>query len=260
MITAGIDAGLESIKIVILKDGAVVGKSTGPSGGAGRPDAIKALWEEALANTGLAAGGVEKAIATGAGKYDVPFASGVVTEPIADAKAARYFLADATSIVDIGADQLRVVTLGEGDIIVEITLNQKCAAGIGTLLKYMARRFEMTMDELSALAPGAAKDSLVNDGCVVFAELDALELLNRGVPKEEAAVAVVEAMAARANMVLNDKIVPAPKTTVLAGGAALNRAFVTALKARSGIDFTVPEDAAFCGAIGAALIAAEFPS
>jgi len=257
MITAGIDAGLESIKIVILKDGAVVGKSTGPSGGAGRPVAIKTLWEATLANAGLTADDVEKVIATGAGKYDVPFASGMVTEPIADAKAARYFLADATSVVDIGADQLRVVTLGEGDRIVEIALNQKCAAGIGTLLKYTARRFEMTLEELSALAPGAAKDLLVNDGCVVFAELDALELLNRGVPKEEVAAAVVEAMAVRANMVLNDKIAPAPKTTVLIGGVALNRAFVNALSARSGIDFVVPDDAIFGGATGAAAIGKE---
>jgi len=254
MITAGIDAGLESIKIAILKDGAVIGKSTGPSGGAGRPAAIKTLWETALANAGLTAGNVEKVIATGAGKYDVPFANGMVTEPIADAKAARFFLANATSVVDIGADQLRVVTLGEGDKIVEVALNQKCAAGIGTLLKYMARRLEMTMDELSMLAPGTAKNSLVNDGCVVFAELDALELLNQGVPKEEVAAAVVEAMAVRANMVLNDKIAPAPKTTVLVGGVALNKAFVNALKSRSGIDFITPEDAAFGGAIGAALI------
>jgi len=256
MITAGIDAGFESIKIAIMKDGAVVGKSTRLSGGSGRPAAIKTLLDAALANAGLAAGDVEKVIATGAGKHDVPFANGMVTEPVASAKAARHFLADATSIVDIGADQTRVVTLSEGDRIVEIALNQKCAAGIGTLLKYMARRLEMTLDEMSALVPGKAGDSLVNDGCVVFAELDALELLNRGVPKDEVAAAIVEAMTVRANMVLNDKIVPAQKTTVLTGGVALNKAFVNAIKARSGIDFVVPADAVYGCALGAALIAA----
>ena len=256
MITAGIDVGLESIKIAILKYGTVVGKSMGLSGGAGRPAAIKTLWETALSDAGITAGDVEKAIATGAGKYDVPFANGMVTEPVASAKAARHFLADAASIVDIGADQTRVVTLGGGDRIAEIALNQKCAAGIGTLLKYMARRLEMTMDEMSALAQGAAGDSLVNDGCIVFAELDALELLNRGVSKEKVAAAVVEAMAVRANMVLNDKIVPAPKTTVLIGGVALNKAFVNAIKTRSGIDFIIPEDAVYGCATGAALIAA----
>jgi len=56
-------------------------------------------------------------------------------------------------------------------------------------------------------------------------------------------------------MVLNDKMAPAPKTTVMVGGVALNKAFVNALKSRSGIDFVIPEDTVFGGAIGAALIA-----
>jgi benzoyl-CoA reductase subunit D len=255
MITAGIDAGLEAVKIVIMKDGEIVGKSKGLSGGAGRAKAIEALYREALADAGLHAGDVEKAVATGAGKDDAA-AAATVTEPLADAKAARYYLADATSIVDIGADQTRVVTLGAEGKIKEIALNQKCSAGIGTLLRYTASRFGLGLETLSALPPGAAKDVAVNDGCIVFAELDALELLNRNVPTEQVAAAIVEAMAVRANMVLNDKTVPKKTTTVLIGGVSRNTAFVNALKAGSQIDFVVPEDAEYGGAVGCALIAA----
>jgi benzoyl-CoA reductase subunit D len=258
MITAGIDVGLESIKIAIVKDGSVVGKSSGLSGGAGRPDAIHALWEEALENAGVSAGDVENTVATGAGKFDVGFASRNVTEPIADARAARFYLADARAVVDVGADQTRVITLGEDGKAAEIVLNQKCSAGIGTILKYIARRLEMTLDEISALAPGAAKDTVVNDGCIVFAELDALELLNENVPKEEVAAAVTEAMAVRANMILNDKHAPAKSGTVLIGGVAGNVAFANALKTRSGIDFVIPKDAEFGGAVGAALVAVDW--
>jgi benzoyl-CoA reductase subunit D len=257
MITAGIDVGLEAIKIVIVKDGVVIGKSKGFSGGSGRPREVEALWQDALSQAGISAADVEKTVATGAGKFDVAFADSTLTEPMADAKAARYYFAGATSIVDIGADQTRVVTLGEDGKVIEIVLNQKCSAGLGTILSYIARRFEMTLEELSALAPGAANGAVVNDGCIVFAELDALELLNQNIPKEEVAAAVVAAIAVRANMVLNDKIVPAKDTTVLIGGVSRNAAFVEALKTRSGIDFIIPEDGEYGGAVGAAIHAAN---
>lgn len=256
MITAGIDAGLESVKVVIIKDGQIIAKSSGLSGGAGRAEVIDTLYAKALAEAGIAKDDVEKVVATGAGKFDASIASETVTEPIADAKSAGFYLHDATSIVDIGADQMRVTTLDGADKIVEIALNQKCSAGIGTFLKYTAGRFGLGLEGLSALSAGSAGDAVVNDGCIVFAELDALELLNKNVPKEQVAAAIVEAMAVRANMVLNDKIVPAKKTTVLIGGVAKNNAFVQALKARSNIDFVIPEDAEYGGAVGCALIAA----
>jgi predicted CoA-substrate-specific enzyme activase len=256
MITVGIDAGLESVKVVILKDGRIVGKSKGPSGGAGRPAAIDALLNEAIAEAGIAREDIENTVSTGAGKFDAACSGGAVTEPIADARAARYRFADATSVVDIGADQTRVVTLGEGDKIEEIVLNQKCGAGIGRFFKIMAYRLEMTPEDIGDLPPDTARDAAVNDGCVVFAELDALELLNRGVAKEKVAGAAVEAAATRICMALNDKIVPAKETTVLFGGVSQYGSLVNALERRSGIKFIVPEDAEFGGALGCALIAA----
>lgn len=257
MITAGIDAGLERIKVIVLRDGKVAGKSTGRSGGAKRPRAIDALLDEALDAAGATREEVSKTVATGAGKFDAASADATVTEPIADAKAARYCFAGATSVVDIGADQTRVVTLGEDAAIREIALNQKCGAGIGRLFRTMSYRLGMTSDEIGALPPQTVGGAKVSDGCVVFAELDALELLNEGVPKEAVAAAVVEAAAVRVNMTLNDKIVPAKKTTVLFGGVAKYASLVEALRQRSGVDFIIPDDAEYGGALGCALIAAE---
>ena len=250
MVTAGIDVGIEATKIAVLKDDELIGKSIGFSGGARRAEAVSRLYAEALADAGVDAADVGRVIATGAGKYDVGFADSMVTEPVADAKAARFFLKEAVSAVDIGADQVRVISLGADGAIDEIALNQKCGAGIGTLLRYICRRLEMDFADMPCLTGSVA----VNDGCVVFAELDALELLNKGVPKEEVAAAVVYAMAVRANMVLNDKTRPAKEGTVLLGGVSRNEAFVCALKERSGISFLVPDDAVFGGAIGAALL------
>jgi benzoyl-CoA reductase subunit D len=105
--------------------------------------------------------------------------------------------------------------------------------------------------------PGSSHiDAAVNDGCSVFAELDALGLLNRNTPREEVARAIIEAVAVRVNAILNDKIKPAKDATVLVGGVSKNTAVVNALKRRSGINFVIPEQAEYAGALGAALIAA----
>lgn len=256
MITAGIDVGIESLKAVILKDGKVLARGIGLSGGANRAKIVEQVWSEALAAARLKPADIGKVIASGQGKNDVRFADDRVVEPVADAWAARFLYPKATCVVDIGADQARVVTLGK-DGITEVVMNQKCAAGLGILLKSIARTLGMTLEEMSGLSGNPAGGVTVNDGCAVFAEMDAFSLLNRNTPREDVARAVIEAVAVRINSILNDKIKPAKDTTVLVGGLSRNIAVVNALKRRSGINFLIPEQAEYAGALGAALMAAE---
>lgn len=256
MITAGIDVGIESIKAVVFKDGEVVARGTGLSGGANRGNSAGKVWNEALASSGLFPSDVSRVIATGQGKYDVHFAQDCIVEPVADARAARFLYPPTTSVVDIGADQVRVAILGPQESIQEVVMNQKCAAGLGILLRTMARTLGMTLDEMSSIASDAYDDVIIHDGCAVFTELDALGLLNRSIPRPVIARAIIEAVAVRINSVLNDKIVPAKESTVLVGGVSRNTAVINALKRRSGINFMIPEQAEYAGALGAALVAA----
>jgi len=253
MITAGIDIGLKYIKAVVMKDGEVAGKACGLSGGAGRSAAAQAVYDKALADAGLKASDVEKVFSTGKGKFDAAFSADQLSETVVAAKAARIFAPDATTVVDIGADEIVVATL-DGEKVKEFVINQKCVAGLGLFLEDMAERFEMSIEELSALeGPGSVT---VNDGCVVFAELDALSLRNKGTDAKEIAKALVEACAWKANSTLYDIYRPDTSCTVLFGGMTQNGAFVKALEKISGIKFVIPEEAVFAGAIGAAALAA----
>jgi activator of 2-hydroxyglutaryl-CoA dehydratase len=150
---------------------------------------------------------------------------------------------------------VRVVALGPQESILEVVMNQKCAAGLGILLRSMARTLGMTLEEMGRLPDGSAEGVAVNDVCAVFAEMDALGLLNRNIPREDIARAVIEVVAVRVNSVLNDKIRPQKDTTVLVGGVSRNTAVTNALKRRSGINFIIPEQAEYAGALGAALLA-----
>lgn len=256
MITAGIDVGIESLKAVILKDEEVVARGMGLSGGVNRGKSAEQVWKETLATAGLSPSDVSRVIATGQGKYDVHFAQDRIVEPVADTRAARFLYPPVTSVVDIGADQVRVVTLGSQDSILEVVMNQKCAAGLGIFLRTMARTLGMTLDEMSSIVTDAHTDITVHDGCAVFAELDALGLLNRNIPRQDIAQAIFEAVAVRINSILNEKTRPAKDSTVLVGGVSRNTAVINALKRRSGINFVIPEQAEYAGALGAALIAA----
>jgi predicted CoA-substrate-specific enzyme activase len=236
-----------------MKDGNVIGKACGLSGGAKRPAAVQAVYDKALEAAGVKASDVEKVVSTGKGKFDVAFSADQVSETVTAAKAARIFEPKATTVVDIGADEIVVATL-EGEKITEFVINEKCAAGIGLFLEGMADRFDMTIDEVGKLeGPGSV---VVNDGCVVFMELDALSLVNRGTDAKEVVKAMNEACAWRANSTLNDIYRPSKDCVVLFGGMTQNGAFVKSLERISGIKFVIPEEAVYAGAIGAAALAA----
>jgi predicted CoA-substrate-specific enzyme activase len=246
--------GLEYVKAVILKDGKVIGRGRGHSGGAARAANAEAVYGDALKNAGVAAGDIQKVVSTGIGKHDVPFAGACRTESVTAVKAARFLCPDATTVVDVGADETLISTIQDDGNPGEFTINQKCAAGVGLFLNYMADRLELSTEEMSAAAPAECR---VSDGCVPFAELDALSLLNHDAAPAEVAGAVTLSAAARAASTINDITVPNLRSVVLCGGLTKNKAFVKALETLTDIAFHVPEDAEYAGAIGAALIAAS---
>lgn len=256
MITVGIDMGIETIKAVVLKDGKVVARGTASSGGADRGASAEKVWKEVLKVAGISETEVKKVVATGQGKNDIRFAGERVVEPVAIARAARFLYPTARTAIDVGADQVRVVTIDASGEIAEVVLNQKCAAGIGIFLRSIARRLGISLEEMSRMTGKAAGSVSVNDSCAVFAELDAIALLHDDTPISEIVQAIHDAMATRINSVLNDKIIPEKNSSVLVGGVAKNSGVVNALKKRSGISFMIPEQPEFACALGAALIAA----
>lgn len=256
MITAGIDVGIEYTKAVVMIDGVLAGFGTAVSGGEGRNDAAQSAFDAALAQAGIDAGSVGRVLATGKGKYDVKFRNDEYTEAVALGRGVKYLVPGATMAVNFGADEILAIVLGENGRLPEVVLNQKCSAGVGIFLRTMARRLELSLEELSA-ADVSGDDVGTSDGCVVFAEMGALTMLNHGRPVHEVASAVTKAAAVRAATVLNDIILPDRGCVVYTGGLTKNAAFMTALEQRMPMSHSIPENAEFVCAIGAAVLAAE---
>lgn len=259
MTTVGIDMGIENIKIVVLQDGKIIGRGKGRSGGAKRLEAAKAVYESALKEAGLTEDQVEKVFVTGKGKYDLEsIADDIITEPVTAAKAAEFLCPGVTCVFSIGADETMALTLDQDARIIEMVINEKCAAGVGSFIRNMARRLEFTQEEMSAVPPKAPDDPSISDGCIVFAELDALNLMNRDVPPEKIASAVIFTAVIRASTVIKDLTEQNYEKAVLLGGLTQNKAFVNQLQAWLELEFVIPEEAEYAPALGAALLAADW--
>lgn len=253
MITAGIDMGIQTVKVVILNDGAVVGRAKAFSGFEPTKAAEQA-FADALNATNLSKEQVSLVLATGSGMDMAPYTSGNVSMMGADAKAGVFLFPTARTIVDVGAEEARAVKCDERGIMVDFVVNERCAAGAGTFIEAMARALEMKMEDMGPLSLTAERASPINASCVIFGESDVVSLIHRQESKPEIARAVFDAMADRvSSMVHRLGINP---DVMLVGGVAKDVGFIESLKRKLGISILVPEFPEYVGALGAALAAA----
>ena len=254
MITAGIDMGIQTIKIVILKDGQVAARTKAFSGFEPTKAAEQA-FQEALETAKCSKAEVSQVIATGSGMEMAPYANGNVSMMGADAKAGVFLFPSARTIIDIGAEEARAVKCDERGIMLDFVVNERCAAGAGTFIEAMARALEVKLEEMGPLSLKAERASPINASCVIFGESDVVTLIHRQESKPEIARAVFDAMADRiSSMVHRLGINP---DVILAGGVAKDVGFVESLKRKLGINLLIPENPEYTGALGAALTAAS---
>jgi benzoyl-CoA reductase subunit D len=254
MITIGIDLGTQSVKAVILKDGAVLSRGQAFSG-FDPAKAAEQVVSEALKKAQLSLKDVKHVTATGSGMEMAPYANSTISMMSADAKAGVHLFPKARTIIDVGAEEARAVKCDEKGIMIDFVVNERCAAGAGTFIEAMARALEVKLEEMGPLSLKAERASPINATCVIFGESDVVSLIHRQESKPEIARAIFDSMADRvSSMVYRLGVNP---DVVLVGGVAKDVGFVASLKRKLGIDILIPEYPEFIGALGAAFVAAS---
>jgi benzoyl-CoA reductase subunit D len=253
MITVGMDLGTQRIKAVVLKDNVVL-STTQVFSGFDPTEAAKQAVDTALKEANMKLSDISYFVATGAAMDMAPYADSTVSMMGADAKAAIYFFNNARTIIDVGAEEARVVKCDEKGMMTDFVVNERCAAGAGTFIEAMARALEVSLDEMGPLSLKAERASPINASCVIFGESDVVSLIHRQESKAEIARAVFDAMADRiSSMVRRLGVNP---EVVLLGGVAKDVGFVASLNRKLSVNVLIPEYPEFAGALGAALIAA----
>lgn len=254
MITAGIDIGAKTVKVVVAESGKMLGKSLVPAG-MDTAAATQQALDQALASAGLSKDKVERYMATGTGRKDCPITDEQITEVGAAAKGMTHVLKSCRTVVDVGAEEGRTVRCDANGKVIDFAFNEKCAAGAGTFAEGMARALQVPLEELGPLSLRSEQAVQMNAQCAVFAESEVVTLIHNKTPRQDIARAVLDAIASR--IISMVRKVGFEKDVALIGGVARNPGFVEAMKRGLEMDVYVPEDPEYIAAFGAALAAAE---
>jgi len=255
MVTAGVDVGSKSVKVVVLSDGEVVARLS-VAAGFEQDAAARELLGRALAEAGVRREQVAHVTATGVGRHAVSFVDSQVTGVTAAARGANHLFPGATTVVEVGAEESRgVKTDGKGRV-VDAAVNEKCAAGSGSFTETMARALGMTLKEFAEKSLESSAKIPMNAQCTVFAESEVVSLIHSGTDRRDIARAVHDAIASRvSSMVRRIKL---EGDVVVLGGVARNPGFVRCLQENLEVaELKIPEHPEFAGALGAAVVAAE---
>lgn len=254
MITAGVDVGNKYTRAVILKDGQVLSKGEVMSGFY-QKKAADDSFNQALKEAGLKKEDVQFVMATGAGKAEVTFANGDITDVGAATKGAKFVCPTAGFVVDVGAEEGRAAKIDKNGRVVDFAVNEKCAAGTGSFVEAMSRALEIPVEQMGELALQSTKAVPMNAQCAVFAESEVVSLIHAKTAKMDIAKAVHDAMASR--IISMVRRVGMEKDLVIIGGMANNPGFVKSMEDGLEMRVVLPAEPNFVGAMGAAVAAAE---
>jgi len=255
MICAGVDAGSRTIKVVLLDNdgGKVLAKGLSDQG-VEQSRLSESLFETILHEHGIARKDIERIVATGCGRNAVAFADDTITEITCHAKGVHHLVLNAATVIDIGGEDSKLISLDTNGKVRDFTMNDRCAAGTGRFLEVVANRFGVALDALGSMAARSRTPAAISNMCVVFAETEIIGLLAAKTSREDIVAGVQMAIAKRVAGMAGRRV-NAP--IVFTGGVALVSGMKGALESALGQSVVVAPDPQMTGALGAALLAAD---
>ncbi len=251
---AGIDVGSLSAEAVIISESTMVAYSIRKTGASPLRAAQKCLGE-ALEKVGASKDNIRAIVSTGYGRLRIPFADMEVTEITCHAKGAHFLFPRTRTVVDIGGQDSKVITMDEEGNVRDFVMNDRCAAGTGRFLEVMASALEADLANLGQLSLQAKKAVSISSMCTVFAESEVISLIADGYKREAIIRGVHESISRR--IFRMTKRLRVKEEITFTGGVAKNQGMVKALEGLFGVKLNIPPEPQIVGALGAALIAKE---
>ena len=186
----GIDIGSTATKVVVLDEANMVDRFVIPTGWSSKETAAEVARR--LAESGRPVDEDMKVIATGYGRVAVDYAAKTVTEISCHGKGGHALLGRDGSIVDIGGQDTKVITVENG-MTGSFLMNDKCSAGTGKFLEIMANRLGVDLGELFDLA-AKGEPLAISSMCTVFAESEVISHIGSGERREDIAAGVVDSV------------------------------------------------------------------
>jgi benzoyl-CoA reductase subunit A len=199
---------------------------------------------------------------TGYGRARLPFPEGQIrSEILCHGLGAHAMFPKTRTVLDIGGQDTKAIQVDDSGIVTSFQMNDRCAAGCGRYLGYIADEMNLGLHELGPIAASSARPVRINSTCTVFAGAELRERLSLGEKREDILAGLHRAIILRAMSLLARSGGVSDEFT-FTGGVAKNPAAVEALEKLvfenyGKVQINISPDSIYTGALGAALFAWE---
>jgi benzoyl-CoA reductase subunit A len=200
-------------------------------------------------------------VGTGYGRLTLPFKKEEIrSEILCHGLGAHFMFPGTRTVLDIGGQDMKAIQVDENGIVGSFQMNDRCAAGTGRYLGYIADELNLALHQLGPLASESDRPLRISSTCTVFAGTEFREKLALGHRREDILAGLHRAIILRA-MSLLARSGGVHQEFTFTGGVAKNGAAVRELRQLvaehygDGITLNIHPDSIYTGAVGAALFA-----
>ena len=199
-------------------------------------------------------------VGTGYGRARLPFPKAQIrSEILCHGRGAHAMFPGTRTVLDIGGQDTKAIQVDDSGVVTSFQMNDRCAAGCGRYLGYIADEMNLGLHELGPLACNSTRTVRINSTCTVFAGAELRERLSLGDKREDILAGLHRAIILRAMSLLARSGGVRAEFT-FTGGVAKNPAAVGALRDLiqenyGTLQLNISPDSIYTGALGAALFA-----
>jgi 2-dehydropantoate 2-reductase len=198
---------------------------------------------------------VEAICASGYGREHFPNADTTKTEVSCAAYAVSKLYPGRKNIVDIGAEDIKLIRASAEGKVEEFYMNNKCAAGTGAFITEVAERAEIDLRQMSDLASKSSAMKELNSFCTVFAKTEIMSWIFDEMPANDIAKGIYLSIA---NRIYKIKMEPGIPVYLVGGVIAYHPYFKDILSVRFGEEVNIPDHPQFVVSLGAAYYAKQY--
>jgi benzoyl-CoA reductase subunit A len=196
-------------------------------------------------------------VGTGYGRVTLPFSKDHIrSEILCHGLGAHMMYPKTRTVLDIGGQDTKGIQIDANGIVENFQMNDRCAAGCGRYLGYIADEMNMGLHELGPLAMKSDRPARINSTCTVFAGAELRDRLSLGEKREDILAGLHRAIILRAISIISRSGGVTDEFT-FTGGVAKNEAAVRELrkliKENYGeVTININPESIYTGALGAA--------
>jgi len=196
-------------------------------------------------------------VGTGYGRVTLPFSKEHIrSEILCHGLGAHMMYPKTRTVLDIGGQDTKGIQVDASGIVENFQMNDRCAAGCGRYLGYIADEMNMGLHELGPLAMKSGKPARINSTCTVFAGAELRDRLALGEKREDILAGLHRAIILRAMSIISRSGGIDDQFT-FTGGVAKNEAAVRELKKLvhenyGEVTINIDPDSIYTGALGGA--------